>query len=185
MVTEEDKETRRLLSSFYSAELNSHARLIIGAAALFFTIMSVILEVSKGNNLEQVQILIAFLSLWFVSSILWFLVMRYLAYGILANAATVALIGISKGKYEDIHDAIRERALEDRILMVLPSVLFISTAERKTKNENKNDTETWKRKYGMFFGILLCLFLGIVTTWILLVFIGLDPLTLLEFYRYL
>ena len=47
MATEEDKETRRLILNFYSAELNSHARLIIGASALFFTIMSVILEINK------------------------------------------------------------------------------------------------------------------------------------------
>jgi hypothetical protein len=182
MVEDEDKETRRLLLNLYSAELNSHARLIIGASALFFTIVSVILEISKVNNLGYVQISIAFLSLWFVSSILWFLVMRYLAYGILAHAATVAIIGIAKGKYEDIHVAVRERALEDNILIVFPSVLFISVAKRKTKNENKNKDEPWTRKHGMSLGFLLCLFFGFVTTLILWIFIGLAPLDFFKFF---
>jgi hypothetical protein len=159
-VTEVD--VRRLLLNFYSSELNSHARLIIGAAALFFTIVNVILDISsKVSALTAVQNIIAFISLLSVSFILWFLVMRYLAYGVLSHAVTVAVLP-AEVTYESARRAVIDRAFKEKILRCIPSYFFISFGERRS------------RMRGMGIGLVLCFLFALAITDILWTFMGLS-----------
>ena len=82
-------QCRKLLLDSYSSQLTTHARLIIGFAIILLSLLEV-----KGAYLKSpiscIQDFIIYLGIMLVASVLWFLIMRHLTYGVLTNAATFA-----------------------------------------------------------------------------------------------
>jgi len=76
-------ECRRLLMNFYSSQLQAHSRLIIGFAVIFLTLLQL-----KPQNMSTWQFWVFYPSVFVVALALYFLLMRHLVYGVLANAIT-------------------------------------------------------------------------------------------------
>jgi hypothetical protein len=175
MSENENLDVRKLLLNFYSSELNAHARLIIGASVLLFTVVSITLDLKNNSDFGALQSAIAIVSFGFISSALWYLLMRNLAYGILASTSQHAVI--RNMSYEEARDEVRDAALPHRIFLLIPSRAYISVGRARSENTS------WYWRHGMFLGSILCLGLGLATTYLLCLFIGLwhyDTLQLLS-----
>jgi len=81
--TEKWAQARKLLLDFYSSEINSHSRLIIGFAALLFTFLQVYQKIEVPSFLQTIVFCIFVLPL---ALALWYSFFRLLAYGMMANA---------------------------------------------------------------------------------------------------
>lgn len=155
---------RKLLLDFYSSELTTHGSLIIGFAAILFTILQIIQKL-KDDPLKIVsteQIGICITGLLLTATALWFLLMRHLAYGILSSA----VIETELDEQMNLRGAlvsVRNRALKNKIFSVIPSSFFISSGDVVTESQ---------RMLGLkgvsIAGILVCFIPGAVTTYLFL-----------------
>lgn len=162
-------QCRKLLLDFYSSELTTHSRLIIGFAIILLTI----LEITQTQKLKppiSFAHWIALLGIFTASLALCHLLMRHLTYGISASAATHASPSKNKGSnlFERIKEGVDQSALEKRILFLIPSCLFYSTGKRIS----------WLQQlFGVIgarvLGVLLCVLFAFSTTFLLVRLIGL------------
>jgi hypothetical protein len=88
-IVSDEIQIRKLMLDFYSSELTTHSRLIIGFSVLLFTVLNVIPNQKVHLDLQAGTY---FFSLWLVAGALWYLFMRHISYGILSNATLHAPI---------------------------------------------------------------------------------------------
>jgi len=80
-------QCRKLLLDFYSAEINSHGRLIIGFAVLMLTLTKIRQDfLINDHTLLSNQALPIYFGIFVVAFALWYSFFRLITYGILANA---------------------------------------------------------------------------------------------------
>ena len=167
---------RKLLLDFYSSELTTHSRLIIGFSALLFTILQVVPKPIMGQSLSDTSasVALAMFGIWIVSGSLWFLLMRHISYGVLSNSTLHAEMPIPTDGSFSLHDAliaVRNDALHRNILVIFPSGLFISvdrTIEIRFLRCRVRHPWAW------ILGAALCYFVfGILTTLFLAKLVGL------------
>jgi hypothetical protein len=134
----DELECRKVLMDFYTQQLNAHSRLLIGFAALLFTLVQIKLAL-MGQHLNPQQFLLQFLAFYItvflVSFGSWFLLLRHLGYGTLANAV-MHVSAPTKQKQSSnldrqnalgwLHDKTREEARKRYLLFKLPCVWFHS-----------------------------------------------------------
>jgi hypothetical protein len=138
-----------LLLNFYSSELNSHSRLIIGNVALLFTLAQIIQ--SFGSNITSLQYWIFCLGLFTLSSTFWYLLMRLLLYGILSNRV---LHVKDLGDFKEMHKVVGQHCGKtEKIFGIIPCSLFISIGLDEYNNHQK-------------YGLLLCLSLALIVTFL-------------------
>jgi len=77
---------RQLLLHFYSSEINTHGRVLIGFAALMFTILTVRVSLFNHSPLATWQLFIFYGFVFAVALTMFYLLFRLVGYGILANA---------------------------------------------------------------------------------------------------
>ena len=78
---------RKLFLDFYSSEINTHGRLIIGFAVILFTIIEIKLKfLELGISLLSPQSVIVYFCIGVVSFAIWYSLFRLLIYGMMANA---------------------------------------------------------------------------------------------------
>jgi len=87
----DEVECRKVFMDFYTQQLNAHSRLLIGFAALLFTLVQIKLAL-MGQHLNPqqfslVQFWVFYTTIFLVSFGFWFLLLRHLGYGQLASAA--------------------------------------------------------------------------------------------------
>jgi len=160
-------QIRKLLLDFYSSQLTTHSRLIIGFAALLFTVLTLFVDLKEP---QLVQEIVTIVGIFTVSTGFWFLIMRHLTYGHLSSTALHAPLA----PLTSLHDAsiaTRDHVLEKRILSVIPTALFC-TVGREVKLIKWNVTSRKAR----LVGIILCLVLGIATTLMLAILVGIAVL---------
>jgi hypothetical protein len=160
---------RKLLLDFYSSELTTHSRLIIGFSVILFTILQIFQKLdSEVLPLSTSQKSIASFSTWLISAALWYLLMRHVSYGILSNSVLHAEIGAHATLVEALV-MVRNHALEHtRVFMVLPPCLFIPSSARVTRLQ-----KLVGRQLVLVLGLLVCVVLGIATTLLFSVLVGL------------
>ena len=153
----EEIQIRKLLLDFYSSELTTHSRLIIGFSVLLFTILS--LAPSFYPSILQKGI--SLFSLWLVAGTFWYLIMRHISYGILSNATLHAVIP-EKATLEQARNSVVSHALNEKILGVFPSGCFIS-AGGNFISDNPNEG-----KYARYLGFIICFIIFGIATSVLL-----------------
>jgi len=80
-------QCRKLLLDFYSAEINSHGRLIIGFAVLMLTLTQIRQNFLIHNYpLSSCHFFLIYFGIFAVAFGLWYSFFRLIAYGTLANA---------------------------------------------------------------------------------------------------
>lgn len=80
-------QCRKLLLDFYSAEINSHGRLIIGFAVLMLTLTKIRQNFLIHNHtLSSCQFFLIYSGIFAVAFALWYSLFRLITYGTLANA---------------------------------------------------------------------------------------------------
>jgi hypothetical protein len=177
-------QARKLLLDFYSSEITAHSRLIIGFAALLFT-ASDIYGLEPRSVLQSTVFCIV---VFFLAAALWYVFLRLIAYGIMANSiihvrdpflekiaqqkenngrplCSILGIGIRdrvEGKEEIWIRANKEGLLKKKfkykILYLIPIRYFVSDLFEDRK-----------------FGFLLCFILGIITMISMLFLLGTLP----------
>jgi len=161
-------QCRKLLLDFYSSELSTHSRLIIGFTVILLTLLQITWNLRESISLAQFRIVYFGISL--VAFALWYLLMRHFAYGILANAAIHAVPSENQEHsiLRRMTDGVRRHALKKRILVVIPMCLFYSTG---------TEISWLQRVIGVagarLLGLLLCTFLAIFTTHLMMILVGL------------
>jgi hypothetical protein len=78
--------SRQLLLNFYSSEINTHGRVLIGFAALMFTILTVRVDLFGIKSLTDLQYWIFYSLIALVAWGIFYLLFRLIGYGILANS---------------------------------------------------------------------------------------------------
>ena len=138
-----------------------NSRLIIGFATVLFSLIAV--RSHLQTTFPASDFLITYVLIWAISSVFWFLLMRYLVYGVLANDVTHVPFTIPTGScgIDELQAAVRNQALTERFLKCIPVVWFYSFYKQP--------------RFKRFWGILLCLSLGCVIT-IILYFLPLSPI---------
>lgn len=152
----EEVECRKLLLDFYSSQLTSHARLITGVAIILFTIVQVKLGLLSAFSIIQSGIFYSGVLIFAFP--LWYLFMRHLTYGMLANAATHANPLGEGTVLRRIMTGVREHVLENEILGVVPSHWFLPLGGERLWSDRSR-------------GLLLCVILSLCTTiplWVLM-----------------
>ena len=162
-------QIRELLLDFYASELTTHSRLIIGFSVILLTILQIAHSLRTGGSVSWAQSTILLLGIFFTAFALWFLLLRHFVYGILANSATHALP--SENQEENLLarmiDGVKRDALEKKILGFIPTCLFYSTDERISLLQRLFSVEGTR-----MFGVLLCAYLALITTYFLKILIG-------------
>jgi hypothetical protein len=145
----EDGETgrRKLILDFYSSQINGHTRLIIGFAVLMLTLVQIRQRIEFLSSWQYVIIYFAMFSTAFF---LWYLSMRCLAYGMLANASiwappTTRRVDLTYLQQLVVEGKERVSNCNKFILVIFPSVCFIEGSEQK-------------------FGAMICIGLAIITS---------------------
>lgn len=127
-------ESRKVLLAFYSSELTAHARLIIGFSLILLTIIEVFSNTYRSGFGVR---FIAYSAMFFVSSGLWYLLMRDMVYGILAHCSTFAPVlpnSTLPTMLQKIQEGVTEVALtQDKILGYVPSGWFYSATHEKSE----------------------------------------------------
>lgn len=152
---EEELTSRKLLLDFYSSQLSTHARLIIGFAIILLTLLNVRVGL---ESLSDMQLGIFYISISATSFCLWFLLWRHLMYGILASAATHAPLSGKGTVFDRVIEGSKDRAMDKRMLGVVPIRLFYSTTRKGRTRER-------------FLGVFFCGVLALITAclvWILM-----------------
>jgi len=155
-----DLEYHKLLLNFYSAELNSHSRMLIGFAVILFTLA----EIAHSNLTRPVmfsQYLILVFSMVFASFAFWFILMRQLVYGVLINRIlhTEGELHSFKEAHDRVtHDTINKR---ETIFLFIPVSLFISVGSE------------YRKWYIRPLGGFVCIFFASCTTFILFLLLNL------------
>lgn len=168
MTTEEtvELECRRLLMDFYSSELSTHSRMIVGFSVILLTLVQIILVPDK--SVFGVRY-IAYPSVFLASSALWYLFMRHLLYGVLAHSILVASLDEKSGNLlARIAQATGRDALTKKMLLVFPTSLYLSydDGKRNTRKEN-------------VAGFALCIALALATTTLLIWLVDYEFITIL------
>lgn len=163
---------RKLLLDFHSSELTAHSRLIIGFAVLLLTISEVSLNLPKPVSIEQTRI--AFFGCFFASIGFWYVLIRHLAYGILANASITAALSceaecVQRGLFTRLRWGINGEALNRRILGIIDSGLFISMGGSVSPFQ-KLVRKVWIARV---IGGLFCSAIALITTLLMLTLVGL------------
>ena len=148
---------RKLLVDSYSSQLTTHARLIIGFAIILLTLLGV--RPNLKQPISEMQLGILYFAIFLAAFGLWFLFMRHLMYGLLVHSATFASPTGEGDLYDQILNNTRERTLKKRILVVIPSCLFYSTGKKRS----------WLNR---LFGLILCIGLALLTTYLVWELIG-------------
>lgn len=166
----DELDCRELFLDFYSSELTTHARLIIGFAVILLTLVEITLNLTARGSISSAQFLIAYSGIFAASFALWFLLMRHLTYGVLANAATHATQSDDSGKnpFDRMRDGISESACKHAILGFIPVCLFLTTGARITRLQ-----KLFRVSGARALGIVLCGTLALTTTHFLMVLVGL------------
>jgi hypothetical protein len=139
----------KLLLDFYSTEITSHSRLIIGLAVILFALAEIAKSFSRPVAFTQFWIL--GVGMFFVSFAFWFLLMRQLVYGVLINRVlhTENMDSFKKAHDEVTHDTIIRG---QTIFFRIPVSWFISVGDK------------YKRWYRRPLGVLVCATLAFFTT---------------------
>lgn len=157
----EHLECNKLLLNFYASELSTHGRLVIGFAALIFTISQVALGVSQSfSPLNAEQFWIIAIGMFTTSMTFCFTLMRMLVYGILAAYSQ----HIKVDNFEIMNDKIEiECGNKEKILGIIPISFYIGS---------KNRHPLFRR----FLGIVLCAIPSVIVTISLLLVLRLTTL---------
>jgi len=171
---EEVIQCRKLLLDFYSSELATHSRLIIGFTVILFTLASLLLEVTQSSQqtISVAQFRIIYLSISLVAFGLWFLLMRHFVYGILATQALYATPSedhSKKNRLKRMLCGVAQKALEKRILGIIPVCLFFSTGTRISRLQRAIGVAGAR-----LLGLLLCAILAILTAEFIMSMVGID-----------
>lgn len=160
-------QARKLLLDFYSSELTTHGRLIVGFAVILFSLLEIILQLEKP--ISGVRFWMAFFGLSLAAFALWFLLMRHFVYGVLANAVIHAPLDNSTEKsFEELKKGVVRFGIAKRILRIIPMSLFCTTGQRITKLQ-KIFGVTGAR----MIGVLLCASLALITAYFVTILVGL------------
>jgi hypothetical protein len=172
---------RKLLLDFYASQLTTHSRLIIGFSVILFTMVGIVQKVQENALAQNMSPFcidpksIASFSMVMASSILWYLVMRHVSYGVLANSV-IHVPDPDEGSEANQSEEsplmpltimVRNHALKEKVLG-LPSCLFISSGEKITFLHERFGT-----RGTLIIGQIVCLILGIITTFFFLKLIAL------------
>jgi len=162
-------QSRKLLLDFYSSELTTHSRLIIGFAVILLAILEITQNIRALGTLSLGQYLIAFFGIFTAAFALWFLLMRHLTYGILTEAATHAHpLRNQPGNYLDrLKPGVNQYAMGKRILGVIPPCLFYSIGEKIHWLQKRIGV-----KSARVLGLLLCGFPAFIMTYLVMKLIG-------------
>ena len=128
---------RKLFLDFYSSEINTHGRLIIGFAVILFTLIEIKLRLYVPRSLQSS---IIFPCIWLVSFAIWYSLFRLLRYGMLANAV--------------VHMDLPQKESEDIVS------LFKSEVREWVKKHYK---KRWVILEKVYVTIIICMILASVT----------------------
>ena len=164
---------RKLLLDFYSSELNSHSRLIIGLSVIDFTLLQVIYTLTNPQVYSPItwwQYCFVFFSLGFVSAALWYLIMRYCVYGILCNSVLTVDIGQNIA-LSDALIKVRDIVLtKNKVFDIIPSCLFVPCG---SKTRITRLQKIVSPRGTLILGVILSVVLGVATTILFSVLLGL------------
>jgi hypothetical protein len=144
----------KLALSFYNSEITSHSRLIIGLAVILLALSDIALS-EPLRPFYNIQYWIWATITFLVSSAFWYVLIRQLVYGVIANR----LLYTEKAEsFEELHEKITSGCIETKakIIFVIPFYYFISVGKK------------WRKLYWRPMGYLLCLMLGLFTTFLLI-----------------
>jgi hypothetical protein len=141
-------DKRRLMLSFYSSQLTTHARLIIGAVGFLFTILTITINLAPRTPLQDG---LSFVGIWGASFLSWFLWMRDITYGNLANHL-IHVTSTVENSLQDIRDYTSREARENPMFGIIPIQMFASIGEGGLFT-------TWR-----LTGLLLCGLFAMTTT---------------------
>jgi hypothetical protein len=82
---ENEMQCRKLLLDFYSSQINTHGRLIIGFSVVLFAIVEIRISPMVANNLSALQNRILYFGIFLAGFALSYLFFRYITYGTLAD----------------------------------------------------------------------------------------------------
>ncbi len=154
---------RKLLLDLYSSQLTTHSRLIIGFSVVIFT-----LSAFFGKDLPNYDIakIVIFLSVWLVSGIFWYLLMRHITYGILSQS--VLEVDLTEDiKVLDAIKKVRDYTFEKRkIFGIFPTCWFISSGKKITRTHKMLGL-----KISPYLGPAICVLLGLFTAIIIILFL--------------
>ena len=159
-------ERRKLLMDFYSSELSTHSRLIVGFSVILLTLVEIILDLDK--SIFGVRY-IAYPGVFLLSFALWYLFMRHLLYGVLAHSILVATLEEeNRNLLATVAQATGRDALTKKMLFVFPTSLYLSydDGKRNTRKEN-------------VAGFALCIALALATTTLLIWLVDYEFITIL------
>jgi hypothetical protein len=162
---ENEVSDRKLLLDFYSSQLTTHSRLIIGMSVSMFTILSIVSGQRQNHPLTLAQWIVTIIGLGLTSWCFSYLIMRHVAYGILSSAAIFAEPEYVSGRksLENLGIGIRNEALKHRIFVIFPSSLFISSGEKVTDSQKRLGC-----KGVLMFGALVCVLIACLVTYLLM-----------------
>lgn len=153
----DELQYRKLFLDFYSSQLNTHSRLIIGFSVMLLTLIEIIQQLN--NTIFKVRC-IAYSGVFFLSLAIWYLLLRDLMYGVCVQSAISADIGEEDGDPKEIgyllvvSNAITRTAIQQRILGLFSVGWYLSHRDRQ--------------KYQIITGIGICIAFAIVTTFLLI-----------------
>jgi hypothetical protein len=144
----------KLALSFYNSEITSHSRLIIGLAVILFALSDIALS-EPLRPFYDIQYWIWVTATFFVSSAFWYVLIRQLVYGVMANRL---LHTEEAANFEELHEKITRGCIEtkEKILFIIPFYYFISVGKK------------WRKLYWRPTGYIFCAIFGLVTTFLLL-----------------
>jgi len=168
---DETVQCRKLLLDFYSSELSTHSRLIVGFTVILLTILQITQKLQEHQQtITYGQFWIGSFGIFMTAWVLYYLLMRHIAYGILSNAVIAAhpVENQEMSLLERIATAARNQALGNKILFLVPSCLFIPSGERISELQI-----LFGLKAVRAVGISLCAGFAIPTTTLLMKLVGL------------
>jgi hypothetical protein len=148
-------ELNKLLLSFYSSQLNNHGRMVIGFAALIFTVTQVASSVSEPISCAQYWVIVT--GMFFASLAFWFVLMRLLVYGVLASYAQHVELESFQTMNKQVEVACGKN---ENILWKVPVSWFATSEEHNRR----------RRFYGIFF---CCALPSAVITFLMVVVLNL------------
>ena len=159
-----DLECNKFLANFYSSELSTHGRLVIGFAAIIFTISQIALGVSqKFTPLSSIQYWIIFFWMLIISSGFCYVLMRMLVYGILSSYA----LHIPLENFTAMHNKVEiECSRNGKILMFIPVSWFMWS-----------EKNTLRRRFAGIF--LICIVPSILISFSLMLVLELTTIQVL------
>jgi hypothetical protein len=114
--------------SFFSSELNTHGRLVIGFAAIVFTVSQIALGVSElYTPLSSAQYWIVVMAMFVASMAFCFVLMRLLVYGVLANYVLRIKLESFRAMPQKIEIACWKN---EKILLIFPVSWFLSAGQK-------------------------------------------------------